>query len=498
MEKILLAVGFRELEEFLQKKLRNEYKFVGVTVYREGIIRAIGQTNPDIVVIRETLEGKENILSILYEIRTKFPRVRIVFIAGKREPGDELLATLVNYGIYDILYGEKIPAHAVVGLIRKPNEYKDVQHLQPKPVLDEKSNKVLFESPEPQVTEREIVKEVYVVKEVPVAKEVPGHTSETPVPQTQTAPPVQATAQTAETEEERVFAKNDKEKILPWAVGKREQHIDGGKQKIVTFLGAKPGVGNTSVSLNTAIQLAKKNIRVIFVEFDDRTPSASYWFDLGNFNEGIDSALQGLKEEDYQKVQNAIIRTEDLLKENASLQDSYKRFPRTLDFLFFSKQYLTRTREDIYDIDLRLLKELCLYLAFQMGYDYVILDLSADIDEDVMRNALLYSSKVFMTITQDVCSIGHALYLLNELFKQGISVSSKLYYIINRYEEADLNFKGISEWVESKKLLTVPCLNKDFINANYFGLPVILYSKNRQLKSAFRNIETTILGGASF
>ena len=87
-------------------------------------------------------------MSIIYQIRTSYPNLRIIFLAGNRVVGDELLANLVNYGVYDILYGESIPANKIVSLIRVGNKYSDVKHLQPVPLLDEDRNKMLFEAPD--------------------------------------------------------------------------------------------------------------------------------------------------------------------------------------------------------------------------------------------------------------------------------------------------------------------------------------------------------------
>ena len=271
--------------------------------------------------------------------------------------------------------------------------------------------------------------------------------------------------------------------------------IEGGvgRQKIVTYMGAKSGIGNTSVALNTAVQLAKKNLRVIFIEFNERTPAANYWYELGYVEDGVDSAIRGLQENDFEKIEKAIIRTSELVKKESSLQKNYKRFPEKLDFMFFSNQYLTRRREEIYDLDLRLTKELCLYLLFQLDYNYVILDVPSDIESEATRNALLYSNKVFITATQDVSSIGHALYIQNELSKQGIYMPKKIYYIINRFEDAKLNLEEICDWIQTPNVLTVPCMNKEFINANCIGMPVVSYSKNQRLKNAFPEIEKSIL-----
>lgn len=536
MEKVLLAVGFRQLEDYIQQKLKAEFKFVGVTVYREGIIRSIGQTTPNTVVIRETLEGKENILSIVYEIRTKFPKVRVIFVAGKREPGDALLATLASYGVYDILYGEKIPTNEIIRLLRHPNEYKDIQHLLPKPVLDERNNKVLFESPNIQTVEIEVVKEV--VKEVYIDN---GNESEDPnlaketVPQPIITPPATTVVVPKEVQipEPVVITKENPKPVEenPTLVepkpepkaepkvthepkkqqeeskgglfnkffgGRGERQIQetlsgAGKQKIISFMGSKTGVGNTSVALNLAVQLAQKKNRVIFIELNDRTPAVNYWYELGQATDGIDTALKAIEQNNFEKINKAIISTAVMMEKDSDLKKNYKKFPEKLDFMFFSNHYLTRRESDDIHVDLSLTKDMYLYLLFQMGYDYIILDVASDLSNEATMNSLVYSNKTVITVTQDVSAIGNAVYMLNELSKNGIQLAKKLHFIINRYEKAELDVKEVMEWIGVEDLLTLPCFNKEFIDANFVGLPVTVYTKNSQIKQAFQRIEKTIL-----
>lgn len=522
MQKILLAVGFRQLEEYLEKQLRKEFVFVGSTVYREGVIRAIGQKNPDIVILRETLDGNENIMSIVYEIRTKYPKIRLVFIAGKREPGDALLSTLVSYGIYDILHGEKVKAQDVIRLIRKPNEYKDVQHLQPKPVLDEKKNQVLFETPDVLLKEKEIVKEI--VKEVyldngaddePVDEENKVHLEKEPKEPkepkekkvlktiksvTAVAEPSSTPSSPKEPKEKKSFFSMIKGKSEESSSGgyrderviKPEVILNGGKQKIITFMGAKNGVGNTSMALNTAVMLAQKKQRVIFIEMNDRNPSVSYWYELGYVEDGIDKALSGLEENKFEWIEEAIIPTSELRKKESLLQKNYKKFPEGLDFMFYSNRFLTREPEDLLFTNESLTKDLYLYLLFQLEYDYIVIDVNSDIWSDTTKNALMYSNKIFITVTQDVSTIGHAVYLLNELNKKGVHIQKKLHYIVNKFEKAELGLKEIEEWIQVSDVLTVPCMNKEFINSNFIGMPIVLASKSPYIKSAFQRIEKTI------
>jgi MinD-like ATPase involved in chromosome partitioning or flagellar assembly len=508
MQKILLAVGFRPLEEFLERQLRKEFIFVGTTVYREGIIRAIGQKNPDIVVIRETLEGKENILKIVYEIRTKFPKVRIVFIAGKREPGDALLATLVNYGVYDILQGEKIRAQEVVALIRKPNEYKDVQHFQPVPILDEKRNEVLFEAPSPIIQEKEVIKEIYIDSgsSVPTEKEssslqkVDTITIKDEDKEETVAPPPSQSEPSKPSKEKEPSKEKSKKSLFEKIISKSEtmesvspNNMPVTKQKIITFIGGKEGVGNSSIAFNTALVLAQKGLKTIYLELNDRTPTVSYWYELGHVDNGIDSALIALEKQQYEKVEKAIIRSSELKKTETEsvMQKNYRKFPNTLDFMFFSNKYLTREREEELgnQVNLSLSKELFLYLMFHLNYDFIILDVPSDINHPVTSHALVYSNRVFVTLTQDVSTIGYFIYKLNALSKKGINLNEKIYYIINKFEKADFSLKEIEDWIQAENIITVPMLHKEFINANFLGLPILLYSKNSALKSSFQKIE---------
>lgn len=518
MEKILLAVGFRQLEDFLEKQLKKEYIFVGTTVYREGIIRAIGQKNPDVVIIRETLEGHENILSIIYEVRTKFPKIRVVFIAGKREPGDALLATLVNYGIYDILQGEKIRAQEVVALIRKPNEYKNVQHLQPMPMLDESRNEVLFQAPTATIQEREVIKEIYIEKgnHAPVEKQPTGKGLNTKKQEKEPSNIVLEEKPVAEETQEKKKTKSEKKvETVQKEVGKdgakksfldklmskseistslEEKMTATTKQKIITFMGSKGGVGNSSLAFNTALSLAQKGLKTIYLEFNDKTPAVSYWYELGFVEDGIDSALVALESNNFEKVEEAIVKSAELKKTESLMQKNYRKFPSSLDFMFYSNKYLTRENDELEQkVDMGLSKELFLYLMFQLDYDFIILDVPSDIHHPVTANALIYSNKVFMTLTQDVSTIGYAIYKMNELNKAGLNISKKLFYLINKFEKADLSLKEIEDWIQMDNMTTIPILNKEFVNANFLGLPVTLYSKNSGLRSAFQKIEKLIV-----
>lgn len=518
MEKILLAIGHRELEEYLEVKLSREFVFVGTTVYREGVIRAIGQKAPNIVIIRETLSGNENIMSIIYHIRTNYPNVRIIFLAGNREVGDELLATLVNYGVYDILHGESIPAKKIVSLIRRKNTYKDVKHLQPVPILDENRNKMMFEAPESEgggVEVVEVIKEIYIGDKDD--KEKPHKTNDDIYEDTNEDDDIfidedkvkddgdnlvinqknedveikrNSVKDTHKKPSFKISVPKPRPKPKPSEKKNNENVSVVANERIITFIGGKNGVGATTLAINTAFELASKGKKVIYVEFNENYPAVSYWYELGYTTEGIDTFMEYLDRKEYARTNNTIIKSSEIKKVETPMKKNYKKFPDTLDFLFFSKEYLSKLKDRV---DYNNSKELYMYLMYQMGYDFVIIDVSSDVSNEATINGLIFSNKVFSVVTQDVSSIGYYLFSLNDLEKKGININAKNHYIVNKFVQSSLGEKEIKDWVGAKQLLTMSDFSRDFIDSNFKGIPAILNSKNVDLASSINKIVSVIL-----
>ena len=155
MKKIFLAIGFKDLENFLkeskpiiEKHLKETVEFTGESVYRGGIVQGVTYYKPDIVIIREGLPGNEEFSEIILNLKLNYPDIRIIFLAGNREVGDALLATLVQYGIYDLIVGSKLDCTEIIKKIIIPNTLSDVAHFLPKIKVDERTNKKIFEAPE--------------------------------------------------------------------------------------------------------------------------------------------------------------------------------------------------------------------------------------------------------------------------------------------------------------------------------------------------------------
>ncbi|WP_144537320.1 ParA family protein [Bacillus thuringiensis] len=627
MEKVLLAVGHRQVEDYINAKAKGEYTIVGTTVYREGVLKAIKENKPDVIVLFESLKGNENISEIIYEIRANYKNVRIIFGSNKREPGDVLLATIVGYGIYDILYGEKINANEIIRLIKDKNEFTDVFHLRPKTTVDEKTNKKLYDVPT-KVVERPVIKEIYLDKTNPFDESIEDNKIEASKEKDFSLEEVIDKNSSSEEvvekisedeiinldeekipdedeiinlEESESFEKGnslddeifnleeDKKELIEEPVMEKKQNLDEKseeqvkkltenlkgikedkvekvgffarligtskdnkkendvkdvpevekivsepevsepkipepvivpipqvetiipepkiiketviketimpvhmKQKILTFLGSEQGVGNSQIAFNTALHLARSGFRTMYIDFKETGSTAEYLYQLGTFEKGLDIALRGMENKNYTQIENSIISMSSIISntpKSSMMLKNYKQFPDLLDLLFYSEDYVTRKEKE--RINSTFLKDLFMYFIIQKNYDFIVLDAPSDLKNEFTEISMAYSTKIFLTLTQDVSHIGGWLRKIPELTKR-INLDKKIYYIINKYEKAELNQRDISEWMKVDIPITIPSLNKDFINANYIGLPVLLYSKNKELKKAFASIEKII------
>ena len=629
-QKVFLAIGMKGMEEFLKKQLSNEYNFVGEAIYREGVVNNAIKCNPDIIILRETLNGSKNILDIVYELRLNLPDSRIIFLASDRKPGDALLAELVGNGVYDIMTGNRISAPDLIKLIQEPNKFSDVAMYRPKVKIDNNSKETIFEAPVKEVV-KQVKQTVYVEGGMPILppsygenqpsdvendkkststkkrnrrrflkgfggrkkkheshveheKEVEeistpeidfSHEIEeeqskklkerTPKLHQVEKNPVQTQSSRKNTSSNSVKqpelftfdSTNEEEKQdevseeLPLFIPPKEEespkvnpeivfdpnpqpeqkvepelkpkpqpqpnHIQissyvpqqpemiapsinepmtlSSKQKILTFVGGDYGVGNSQVAHNTALALGKRGYKTIFIELREEGSTIEYLYQLALSDKGLDFALQNIESENFSGIEDSIIHIEEVRRQNTNsiLENSYKYFSSNVDYLFFSPDYILETDPEKKAINPSLLKELCMHLFFQSGYQYIILDAEPNLFNPYTEVALGFGTHVFFTLTQDVCHIGRAVRNISEINKR-INIVSKLYYIMNKFDEqASLSKKDIQDWLKAEIDSFIPMLHKDFIDANMNGVPVLLVSKDKRLKKSFDELVNHIL-----
>lgn len=601
MVKICLAVASNDLEEYLienteyiQKEIGDDVEFVGEVVYREGVMQAIVNNTPDILIIREGLPGKVDILRLVQELTLffPFPKLRIIFIAKDRRIGDALLASLVQFRVYDIVIGNNIDAFSIIEKIITPNILNDVAQFLPK-IRETEKNTKLFEaqdlelikkaseinqtvkkeikplkpikniehhdkkvprdySEEKIILEREIENEIKeediviedelinIEKEEEIIIEDEGLNIEDDLieeelitieenliidedinkneeelnieKQIENKEELKIEKEIKDYLKEDISVKEDKKqekkiKIikknkplrnkLPLTKSSEEKftYVKKVNQQIISFLGAKQGVGNSQISFNVAVDLANKGLKVLYIDLNERS-SINDIFYLGFDEVGIDTALEGIDKNDYILINKSIVTINNLLNEYELLYKSYLKFPKTLEFLFFSQKYV----EEKHEIPINKIKDLNLYLIMQKGYDFIIINATNDIHNELSELLLIYSAKIFFTIAQDASVIKNNLLQTKIMDEKGINFREKFYYLLNKYDNSNFNKDQIYEWMsdsldlEGFPIITIPNLNREFINSNFNGLPLILDNKkNKEMKKSFLDIYNIII-----
>lgn len=554
-QKVLFALNYRKFEEALEQQMKNKYEFVGSASYREIIVDKVRQTNPDILIMREAIPGTKGILDIIYTIRNTHKNVRIIFMTGRREPGDLLLADLVSYGVYDIITSESIKMKEVRALIQSPNSFDDVSYLLPKPNRDESKPQKAFDvqtkvieriveiapeapiqTPPPIAMPEPIIEpEPTQIKPVPEPEPIPEPEPEpepivtmpTPVlpPVSQRRPPLEEALDVPKkggfggfkglrrkTKDKPTPQPEPEQMALPPAPpapvappvtaiptlppslsGKKGRNTVIQSKQILSFVGAVNGVGNTQIAFNTAVKLSQDGHKVLFIEMNPNFSTIDTSFQLGNYQQGLDKALEALATQDQREIEKSIIRMADVqmhTKNTNAMSKNYKRMPSTLDFLFFSQDYQTLVHKP--EVDYTSFKDLCMLMLMQENYDYIVVDAEPfGKQPEVAQELISVSSKVIVTLTQDTAQIGHVSRHVVELNKR-INVGEKLYYILNKEVSSECDRALIEDWLDKEVTVTIPDMKHHFADASFLGIPFVLHSKDQATQQAFETLKHTI------
>ncbi len=263
-------------------------------------------------------------------------------------------------------------------------------------------------------------------------------------------------------------------------------------QKIISFIGGKNGIGTTTLAVNVATGLATKGARVLFIELNPKTPSIGYWYQFEDSKNGLESALKAMKNGVYSAIGDSIVKSKNL--KNGEFGKFYKRFPDSLDFMVFTnKETLSKGERMI--LEKGDLKELYFYMMQNYGYEYIVIDLMVDEEDSWVNESILFSTKIYSVVTQDVASIAYLKKRVDYMQKNGIPVDSKNSYVINMLEEQGVKLKAkeLKEWFDNAEMYSCPNVHGDILNSIYEGVPAILVAKNKALKTSIFNIVTDIM-----
>ena len=126
MKKIVLAINHKETEDKILELLKDSYICNGRATYREAVLPMLKDSNVDVLIIRDSLNGTIQFPKLIEEIRIESPMTSIICITKERKRSDPLLAMLVSYGIYDIINKDKVSINEIIYHVNNPNNFRDV------------------------------------------------------------------------------------------------------------------------------------------------------------------------------------------------------------------------------------------------------------------------------------------------------------------------------------------------------------------------------------
>lgn len=306
-------------------------------------------------------------------------------------------------------------------------------------------------------------------------------------------------------EKERELQKIQKE-IKEETVGERRKGQND-SQKIITFYSNVNGTGSTLSAFSVACRLAHFNKKVLFLEVDDKKPSLPYWYDMGYDKWGLDVCLAGFETKNYKQIEKSIITKTELIEEQLDVSvTNYKIMPNNLDYLFFSKDYVRIKNKA--PINSNTFSDLLVFLLHTYRYDYIIVDVSSSMDQNIVEAALIHSHKNVIVLTQDVSIVSQNLKFLTELSKRGIVFnigktqenlikSDKNVYLINRFNKrVKFTPEILQEWFELPDLssiVPIPDNLEDIMNSIYDGRIPLDESRDKTFKKSIEYLSSKLI-----
>ena len=504
--KVLLAVGIIEIENILKQDLGSDHSIVGVSTDKEGIVPMIEKRKPDILVIRETLQGQTNIFTLINTIRYNFPNIRIVFIGVERSSASNVISTLISYGIYDILSANVINIKDVIKVIRNPLTFKDVaKFLNPLEIKDEMGNVidtkfvVSTEEDEDEEEEKNDKKEDEQEEnnkeksnkqenkkrngtkennnkdkqmESKNQKDIEennekNNSKKQNNPKTPTIKPKEE----REKEEMKVIVKEKRiveEKIV-------EKQIIS-LPKTILFMPSNHGVGSSTLALNTATYLAQKNKKTIILDLDYMYSSFKFLFNVYS-KTGINTAIESLDEKRYENVQNAIHQLKTLVDE-----DFKKKIPDNLHLMTYSSNL---TKAPDLELLTSTIQELIITLMHKFKFQYVIIHCPNNVTQDTKKELYYIAENINIVSTQNITDLIFAKKQYNEIVE--INQEEKTEFIINKFCKSSVSKDVINEMFE-KQIITFDNFYKEIVEANFKGVPLVSDNKKILNHSFFKKI----------
>jgi septum formation inhibitor-activating ATPase MinD len=236
--------------------------------------------------------------------------------------------------------------------------------------------------------------------------------------------------------------------------------------KIGVFAGVRQGVGCTSTAIDVAVALAKKDNKVLLLDF-----AGSIFKKLGIKGEwnGLETLTYWLN--NGYNITNQTVTMNTLLKNERNqtgLPDkeiNFSYMPKSLHFL----ETRLDTLGDITNV-IRVLKT---------QYDYIIADVDLGYDLPPVRTLLSLADSVFCVTTQDMYEVNMLTECINS-YKNTVNFANKARIIVNRYQKAELDVNYLKEIVQTDIVIGLNEDSANHLRASNSCMPYYLTTRKRK------------------
>lgn len=254
------------------------------------------------------------------------------------------------------------------------------------------------------------------------------------------------------------------------------------RPRVCVVLGAKHGVGNSTVALNLAVSMARQGHKTILLELNDRFPLINEFFELTNVPVGLQAALKAAAAGDIHTVDSSIIRFRATRPENSALTKAYRKLPSGFHTLVYSNQDLVESQSGRRNLPepgqigrlLDLLKE-------NQGYSRIVVDIQPDEPQTLqaITSCGVELDKLIMTLSHDTHSVSSAGVLIAALSKAGCdAVLGTTDFVLAKYNaSAKLSPGRIARYlrVPAERFTRLSEDTLGYMDAAAAGVPYIEY-----------------------
>ena len=524
-KKILLCTLSDDLNRFLAN-YKDDFTFREI-VDTEGLVDAVRDYTPDIIIITEAFLGKKdaNGISQLIKGVRYYSNARIIFFTH-RTYGDVVLHNLIKYyQVYDIYIGTNINSHELKNSLYKGKRMREVAHLM---LPDDLQGDVdLSASGKKKIIEKIVEVPVDRIVEVPVEKivEVPVEKIvEVPVEKVVEVPVDRIVEKVVEVPVDRIVEKVVEvpvEKVVEVPVDRIvevpvEKVVEVPVDRIVEKVVEVPVDRIVEVPVEKVVEVQVEKIVKVPVDRIVEVP-------IGK----TDAEMQQRRARTVAFLSGSDNVGKSFLSANIahSISSGQKVAILNLDkygegAYYFSGMISPKSTKTENNIDVSRISQNLTYYTFNKLYsvvdfydfhnnqiesdnDLIIYDVGADNGLDIIKACSSVSNNIMFVCNMDI--ISH--YGLKRLFAQiednNIKIDRKISLIINEYydlhsisEEKIIDFITKDTDITFKKVYKIGSYRQDSLEYLYKGIPLTTY--NNDLKSKLELISKYLLYDTAF